>query len=295
MKKIIISIIIILMASCLKPPRDNEFDPKNPDKAYLTGVVASPYGKERHAKVRLLTSEYELYDSTFSDDEGRYEFSHIDPGIYKIMAFALYHLPVEYYPESLPAGTSDTVDLYFSTMLFDFDSDTVGTIEPFDFQRVIGNWRVQNDNSAPSLPNIYNCFGRRGLALYNPTVENFSIGIEFKINTSFDSFSQVGVVLRLQDSLNFYGVTVSSVMLSFWKIVDGGYTIIDNVPILLAHNEWYKLWVDVYDTQFKVYFNDELKIDTNDDEFSAGKTGLLVEREGQNPISVNFDNVVIYQ
>lgn len=293
MKKILIPIIIILMASCLKPPRDNEFDPDNPNKAYLTGIITTPYGKANNCKVKLLTFDHKLYDSTFSDAEGRYEFSHIDPGIYKVMAFAPYYLPAEYYPESLSAGTSDTVDLYFSAMLFDFDSDTVGTIEPFDFKRVIGNWQVQNDNSAPSPPNIYNCFSPHGLALYNPTLENFSVGIDFKINTPPDTVSQVGVVVRLQDSLNYYTVSVSRIMLSFCKIVDGDLTIIDAVPILLAHNMWYKLWVDVCDDQFKVFFNDELKIDKTDDTFKEGKTGLLVEGEGQNPISANFDNVVI--
>lgn len=281
------------MASCLKPLRDNEFDPDNPNKAYLTGIITTPYGKAKDCKVKLLTFDHKLYDSTFSDAEGRYEFFHIDPGIYKIMAFAPYYLPAEYYPESISAGTSDTVDLYFSAMLFNFDSDTVGTIEPFDFKRVIGDWQVQNDNSAPSPPHIYNCFSPHGLALYNPTLENFSIGIDFKINTLPDTVSQVGVVLRLQDSFNYYTVSVSRIMLSFCKIVDGNLTIIDAVPILLVHNAWYELWVDVFDDQFKVFFNDELKIDKTDDTFKEGKTGLLVEREGQNPISVNFDNVVI--
>lgn len=293
MRKIFILIIIILMVACLNPKRDNEFDPNNPDKAYLTGIIDSPYGKVKKAKVKLLTLDHELYDSTFSDLEGWYQFSDIDPGIYKIMAFAPYYLPAEYYPESLPAGISDTVDLYFSTMIFNFDNDTVGTIEPFDFMRVTGNWKVQNDISAPSQPNVYNCFSQRGLVLYNQTVESFAIGIEFKFNAPPDSFSHVGVVLRLQDSLNYYTVSVSKEMLFFCKVVNGVLIIIENAPVFVAHNQWYDLWVDVCDTQFKVYFNEELKIEKADGTFGEGKTGLLIERAGVNLLSVNFDNVII--
>lgn len=293
MKKIFILIIIILMVACLKPKRDNEFDPNNPDKAYLNGTIDSPYGKVKNAKVKLLTLDHELYDSTFSNAEGWYEFSDIDPGIYKIMAFAPYYLPAEYYPESLPAGISDTVDLYFSTMIFDFDNDTVGTIEPFDFKWIYGNWKVQNDNSAPSLPNVYNCFSLRGLVLYNQTVQSFAIGIEFKFNIPPDTFSQVGVVLRLQDSLNYYTVSTSKERLLFCKVVNGVLTIIDHAQVFVTHNQWYSLWVEVCDTQFKVYFNEELKIEKTDDTFGEGKTGLLVERVGTNQINASFDNVVI--
>ncbi|MGB9720484.1 MAG: carboxypeptidase-like regulatory domain-containing protein [bacterium] len=295
MKKIFILITLILMVTCLKPPRDNEFDPDNPDKAYLTGVVESPDGKVKKAKVKLFTLDHEVYDSTFSSENGEYEFTEIDPGIYKIMAFIPYYLPAEYYPESLPAGISDTVDLYFCAMIFNFDNDSVGTIEPFDFKKVTGIWSVQNDNSAPSAPNVYNCNSQYGLALYNQAVLNYSISMDFKFLSQVDTLTQAGVVLRLQDSLNYYIVSVSREILTFCKVKNGITTVLQYAPNFIMQNEWYDLWVEVCDDNFKIYFNGDLKIEKTDNEFGEGKTGLWVYRTSPPQASVNFDNVIIYR
>ncbi len=296
MKKILIPIIIImiLVVSCLKPPRDNEFDPNNPDKAYLTGVVHSPEGKVKHAKIELLTSDHETYDSTYSDIEGRFEFTEIDPGIYKIMAFAPYYIPIDYYPESLPAGTSDTLDLYFSAMIFNFDSDTIGTVEPFDFKSISGNWRVVEDNTAPSQPNVYNCSTQdEGLALYNQPVVDFAIGVDFRMINPSDTLGEVGLVLRLKDSINYYLAVVSQEILMLGKVENGNFIPLKQELNSISAEEWYNLWVEVCGHQFKVYFNGNLKIDTADDQFNEGKVGLWVYSQSQSAISVNFDNVQI--
>ncbi|MEO0185078.1 MAG: carboxypeptidase-like regulatory domain-containing protein [candidate division WOR-3 bacterium] len=295
MKKIIIICITILMFACLKPPRDNEFDPDNPDKASLTGYIESPEGKVKNAKIKILTADHELYDSTFSDPEGKYEFSEIDPGIYSVLVFHTlpYYHPIDYYPESLPAGTADTLDFYFSTMMFNFDNDSVGTTEPFDFKRIAGFWSVQNDNTAPSQPHVYNCNSQYGLALYNQAVNSFAIGIHFKFVSHLDTLTQAGVVLKLQDSLNYYIVSVSAGILAFCKVKNGDTTIIDVVPNIIMQNEWCELWVDVCDNNFKIYFNGDLKIEKLDNEFGVGKTGLWVYRAEPPQVSVNFDNVTI--
>jgi len=293
MKRILISLMILFCIVCLKPPRDNPYDPDNPDKAYLTGIVTSPDGRVANAEVKLITIDDELYDTTYTDDQGWFEFTEIEPGIYKIMAFAPYYLPAEYAPESLPAGSSDTIELYFYGMKFTFDDDTVGTIEPFDFRKVSGIWKVMSDNTAPSQPNVYNCNSQRGLALYNKEVSDFSIGVNFKFNNLVDTLSSAGIIFRLKDSLNHYVVLASRRIVSFVKIKNGTPVILATAPVDIFHNQWYELWVEACANHYKIYFDGELKIDKSDGEFSKGMTGLWVNREQPPQISVNFDNVVI--
>ncbi len=293
--KIIFAAIIILVASCLNPPRDNDFDPNNPNKASLVGYVGSPEGKVRNAKVKLFAIEHDLYDSTYSDEEGKYKFMELDPGIYKLMAFTPYYLPAEYFPESLPAGAYDTVELYFSANIFNFDNDTINTIEPFDFQRIAGNWRVMDDNTAPSQPHVYNCQGPYGLALYSRTVTDFCIQAEFKISTPVDTVTQVGVVVRLQDSLNYYLVAVAKEMLFFCKVKNGLLDVLQQTQILVNQNEWSTIYVDVCEDNFKIYFNGDLKIEKADTEFNIGKTGLWAERVSGLNVSVSFDDIIIYR
>jgi hypothetical protein len=295
MKKIIILGITILIISCLKPPRDNPYDPDNPNKANLTGIVRSADGRIAGAEVKLYTIDDELYDTTSTDDQGMFEFTKINPGIYKVKAFAPYYLPAECEPESLPAGSSDTIELYFYGIKFTFDDDTVGTIEPFDFRRIFGNWKVMPDTTAPSEPNVYNCYGQKGLVLYNKEVSDFSIGVNFKFNSPIDTLSNTGIILRLKDSLNHYVVLASRRILSFVKIKNGTPTTLATAQIDIFHNQWYELWVEAYGEHYKVYFDGELKIDKSDGEFSKGMIGLWVNREQPPQISVNFDDVVIFR
>uniref|UniRef100_A0A7V0Z541 Carboxypeptidase regulatory-like domain-containing protein n=1 Tax=candidate division WOR-3 bacterium TaxID=2052148 RepID=A0A7V0Z541_UNCW3 len=294
MKRILFLLIILFCMVCLKPPRDNPYDPDNPDKAYLTGIVTSPDGRIANAEVKLITDDT-IYAITSTNSEGWYEFKDVDPGVYKLIAFADYFIPAEYSPESLPAGSSDTIELYFCGMKFTFDDDTVGTIEPFDFRRVYGAWKVMPDTTAPSLPNVYNCYGERCLALYNKEVSDFSIGVNLKFNNPVDTLSNAGIILRLKDSLNHYVVLASRKILSFVKIKNGNPIILATAPIDILHNQWYELWVEASGEHFKVYFDGELKIDKSDDEFSKGMTGLWVNRELPPQISVNFDDVVIFR
>ncbi len=294
-QKIIFAAIIILVVACLNPPRDNDFDPNNPNKAHLVGYLESPEGKVKNAKVKLFTIAHELYDSTYSNAEGGYEFKEIDPGIYKIMAFLPYYLPAEYYPESLPAGKYDTVDLYFSANIFNFDNDTINTTEPFDFQRIAGDWRVMNDNTAPSQPHVYNCRSHYGLALYSRTVTNYCIQVEFKINTPVDTATQVGIVARLQDSLNYYLVAVAKEMLFFCKVKNGLLDVLQQTQILVNQNVWYGLCVDACEKNFKIYFNGDLKIEYTDNDFAIGKTGLWANRISGLDVSVSFDDIIIYR
>lgn len=295
MKKIIIATIIILFVACLQPPRDNPYDPDNPDKAYLTGYVKSADGKIAGAEVQMLTMDDSIYAETSTNTEGWYEFKNVNPGIYKLIAFARNYIPVEYSPESLPAGSYDTVELYLKAIKFTFDEEDTGTVEPMDFKKIDGNWRVINDNTAPSQPNVYNCSSQVGISNYIKTVSDFSIGVKFRFLTPVDTLSYAGVILRMKDILNYYSVSVSKKILLFVKIKNGNPSPLGYYSLPIDQNKWYELWVDAIGSEFKIYLDDSLMITKNDTEFSEGKVGLFVKREINTPVSVNFDDVIIYR
>ncbi len=293
MKKILILTTLIFFAACLKPPRDNPYDPDNPDKAFLAGYVKSADGNIANAAVKMLTMNDSIYAETSTNSEGWYEFKDINPGIYKLIAFAHNFIPVEYSPESLPAGSYDTVDLYLSAMKFTFDDEDPGTIEPKGFEIINGNWRVVNDSTAPSEPNAYNCSGQIGISTFVKPVSDFSIGVILKFLSPVDTLSYAGVILRMKDSLNYYSVSVSRKALIFIKVRNGNSIPLGYYSLLVNQHQWYELWVDVIGSEFKIYFDNDLKIEKTDTEFSEGTIGLFINKHTPPTISVNFDDVII--
>ncbi|MCX7994280.1 MAG: carboxypeptidase-like regulatory domain-containing protein [candidate division WOR-3 bacterium] len=293
MKRFEILILLVIMVACLKPPRDNRFDPENPDKAYLVGRVMSPDSAISDAEVKLLTLGDETYKATRTNSEGWYEFKEIDPGVYKIVAFTDYYLPAEYSPESLPAGASDTVDLYFSTLKLTFDEEPVGTTEPFGFKRIYGDWQVVSDTTAPSQPNVYNCNDQKGFVLFNKSISDFFTSTSFKFLSTVDTLSRTGFILRMKDTLNYYTATVNKKGIGFVKFKNGFPYILDFVTVPVIPDQWYELGVEASGNVFKIYFNGELKIEKNDPDFNEGKLGLILHRETPPKFSVNFDDVII--
>lgn len=287
--------IVLILISCLKPARDNPFDPDNPQKANLTGYILSADGKVGEARIILKYYGYndnKVYAETTADNEGKYEFLEVDPGIYRILAFAPHYLTGGYFPESLPAGMSDTVNLYLPGMIFDFDDVPIGTKEPYNFKVTFGNWMVKSENNAPSPPNVYNCNDTLGLSLYNKIMDNCCISIELMIKNLPPS-GKAGIVLRFTDHLNYYLVAISKDTLSFGKFVDGIYDPLGSAPNSINANEWYNLFVESSGEYFKIYFNGEMKIDETDEEFSEGKFGALIYGEDNIPSDVCFDDVKI--
>lgn len=283
------------MVSCLKPPRDNEFDPNNPDKAYLSGRTYCPEGP-LSTIVNLIKSDTIIYLTDTSGGSGFYEFKKIDPGIYKILARAPYYKPVEIYPESLPAGTeNDTFDIYLCEMYFNFDDEAVGTQEPFGFIRKTGNWQVVEDNQEPgkhTVPNVYNCDDSLGVALFNKPVANFYLSAIFKISVMTMPYWKTGFLLRYQNENNYYVISIDSANMALLKIINGTPQMppIGVVAYSFSKDTWYYLEADVYDNHFRIKLNYEEMIVADDNTFSEGSVGFWVFNNPGHHTSVDFDD-----
>jgi len=101
MKKwLVFPVLCILFIVCIKPERDNEYDPNNLNKAYLEGNVYGFDGMPlQDARISLLNADSSDTLIEDTDNDGWYEFIDVDPGIYAIIA--------EYgYPDqAISAGT----------------------------------------------------------------------------------------------------------------------------------------------------------------------------------------------
>jgi len=302
MKRIywILPILIIGMLVCLSPKRDNDWDPDNPDKASVVGKVEGPDGAIKDAQISLLLNE-EMYDSVFTDGEGFYEITEIDPGIYTIHCKAVHFNPVEVCAESLPAGTDTTLDIYMGSMYFGFDEEIEGTQEPFGFSVLSGNWAVIQDAGQPgehSTPMVYN--GKDTVdtdftvAVFDYKAYDFTLNANLKVVDIAGSEWTAGIIFRYVDDRNFYflGIAPNSIFLHkrFMNIDHP----MDSSVVTISTETWYNLKVQACGTNISVFLDDDSVFSVDDNSISGDSVGLWVSNYQTNTTaSVNFDDVTL--
>ena len=306
MKKwVFISVFLLLLTVCLEPPRDNLYDPLNPDKVNLGGTTYRHDGSRLpEVSIRLIQRD-SLVEEAVSGSDGWFEFSDIDPGIYKLVAkpTEYYYMPVEFLSESLSAGTDTILDIHFSHMVFDFESEPVGTREIPEWTVQTGWWQVVEDTSHGPLHSVPNVF--RGyvpdtiigvaLCLTNQPLNNFFYEVMMKSDDVSPLGWQMGMVFRYQNEHNFYRVRITETSpnrLVINKVVDDNVTVLymDDPPI--ARNVWYKMTVECVGTEitFKLQgHNVDIVQIMNDPSLDHGKLGMLII----NPGAVHFDDISV--
>jgi len=291
-------IMIVGLTVCLKPARDNVYDPNNPNKAKICGIV---YGLNdlpvRNAEVFLM-QDTEVTDTTTTGDDGYYEIGGIDPGIYKLVARAPYYVSWECEPESLPAYADDTIDIWFCAQYYDFENEATGTVQPFGFDTICGTWAVINDGSGPehhSTPNVYH--GEKTaagptLALLKNSGSDFHLETKFRVLNSSGSGWLTGAVFGYHgDALNFYFVGVTHLGITLNKRINGVDSTLRFITNPFMLETWYDLTVQMCGQNITVYADGE-EMNYTDSLPYSGKAGLWVENPGGQAL-VNFDDVII--
>jgi hypothetical protein len=302
MKKLFFIIPVIMIVSltvCLKPARDNDYDPNNPNKAVLRGYV---YGLNDQPLPNVevsLMQDTEVTDTAISGADGYYLIEGIDPGIYKLVAQAPHYVPFECEPESFPAYTDDTIDIWFCSQYYDFENEPLGTVQPFGFDTICGIWAVINDGSGPehhSTPNVYhgeNTAAGFAVSLLKNSAPSFHLETRFKVlNVSLPGWV-TGVLFRYSDNLNFYFVGITNAGIALQKRING----VDTTLLFQTHvfqaDQWYDLSVQMCGTDITVW-SDDVNLNFSDSSLVIGKAGLWASNV--NPahlIGVNFDDVII--
>jgi len=294
-------VISFVMLACLNPPHDNEYDPDNPNKAYLGGKTYrlddTPLPQ---AQIRLM-HESEVVDSTKSDVQGRFEFVNVDPGIYKVSAEAKYYKMVEFSPESLPAGAKDTFDIYFNEMFFNFEGEPIGAVNIPWWTLKAGDWQVVEDQSDPifhTVPNVYQGDtapgGNIAYCLTDQEFNNFFYSVAMKSEDISSMGWQMGIYFRYVDDNNYYRfrLTDHAATIVVNKVVDGNATVLFTDSSLVNKNTWYRLSVTCMGSEITCrLLGGGLNITKviTDDQFYRGKLGILTI----NQALIHFDDIVI--
>ena len=279
-KLVVLPILCLLLVVCIKPDRDNEYDPNNPSKVRLEGKV---HGFDENpvadAWIVLTDEDYSDTVEQYTDNEGWYEFERVNPGIYTIIAQGAYYY-FECYPESLPAGTDTVFDIDFSTAYWDFEHEPLGVQEPKGFRIVdtMGTWRIVGD---PQQNHVYEgVTPGTGLALAVTDIGANSFYYEsmFKVDPGSVGFF-AGLMFRFQDPQNHYIVFCSSNSMALIEVFAGGWSTIDTTARAFQLDTWYSLAVECCDNNIKVYVNSESTpvFDVTSNTFPGGRVGLFVK------------------
>jgi len=291
MKRLVIpTILCVLLVVCIKPKRDNEYDPNNPNKVYLEGKVRGfddlPVV---NARVVLASDESDTVEQ-FTNTEGWYGFEEVNPGVYTLIAQGAYYY-FECYPESLAAGAEDTFDIYFSTAFWDFENEPLGTQEPRGFQTRIGSWSIIDD---PDQGHVYNGVTPGtgiAVAINDLMLDDFYYESMFKVDPVSGPGFYTGLVFRFQDDLNYYLVFCSSSDMALIEVFSGGWHTIDVTTRPFALDTWYLLAVDCSGSRIQVYVDNATTpvFDVTHNTFLSGNVGLFAEHN----TDVSFDDIYI--
>lgn len=301
-----IPILLLGTLSCLNPERDNPYDSNNPDKADFGGTV---YGINYHpiegATIKLI-QDSEIVEETQSDGSGWYEFSGLDPGLYKLVAEADLYTPLEYEMDLIAGTRDDSFDLYFQEIFFDFENEPLGPTPPRGFLIKCGQWDITQDNTNPgmhSTPNVFrgrNVFGAEpfALALFKEPIKDFCMDAMLKYDmTSSVGLGAAGFVLRAQDEHNFYLLLLDVDALGFWVVLNdtNWISLAIDTTIHLIPDTWYCMDAEFCDNEIHVEINGNDAFTLQDNTFQQGFVGLFVKAwQPGGHSAVHFDDMGIW-
>jgi hypothetical protein len=295
--------MLLVFTNCLEPPRDNPYDPNNPDKGNLTGIAYDyKWDVLEGVLVKLKLGEDIIY-STVTNSEGRYEFDSVAANYYTLYAEADYYHSL-YIDMEIRSDTYDTLDLYFDELCFHFDNEVVNTPEPFDFKILFGTWKIMEDWGEPSehsTPNVYNgvhtgSSGDPALSVFSDTLQDFWVSTHVKILGSSSTW-YAGIALRYQDVANYYWLELRTDGLAVMKILNGNVSQLELYStVSFTTDTWYHIGADVYDNKIKVYldYTELFEVQDTSSPFYSGLTGFWIyTSEPTGSAAANFDDVHI--
>lgn len=297
---------LMVFLACLEPPRDNPYDPNNPDKGYIAGTAYDhTWDFLEGALVKLKIGDVEIY-STQTDFQGNYEFAEVDPGLYTLVAEAEYYNTLTFEDVEIKSYTHyDTFNLYFQELYFNFENEQSGTAEPFGFRQLLGTWQIQEDQGEPgqhSIPMVYGATNNTSstaysLAVVRDTLDDFWLGANIKVLGSSGWSWRAGLALRYQDTNNYYLIQFTTGSLSLVKVRDGSplpMAIVDTLNF--AADTWYYVSAHLYGSSIKVYldFEELFEVDDTSSPILAGIGGLWLKSDDPAiDARANFDDVYV--
>ena len=299
----IISLLAVFaLSTCLDAPRDNIYDPKNSDKAYMLATVYEFGQFPLESALVCLTHEGEIVKAGTSNALGEVEFEEIPPGVYGITGQVLHYSSVLQFPDSIWAGEYIT-DHRIEFCTLEFEDDIPNTSSPHRFEPICGLWAITEDNQNPeahSTPQVYtgidSSSNESTIALCEPVAHKFQFGAKLKVEEYAGPTWQVGLIFRYQDENNYCSFTISPETTFCSQVINGQRT---NTRIAVresAVGTWQYLLAECHQvySMLKLYIDGVTIFSLPDPAFVDGKVGLIVSNSNQpSPVFVNFDDVTL--
>ena len=300
MARIFPLILLLILSSCLNAPRNNKFDPRNPDKITIYGTCVEFDSSSLNGVNVYLVLDENIIKTDTSDDDGDYELNEIDPGVYSVRAEAKYYKPTILDAETLTAGM-DAVH-YFLYNSLHFEDDPSGNPEPYSFQVKRGDWRIKDDMTQPAFhttPHVYQGFYNDTagycLTVCAKTVQDFVAKTKLVVTTASSSDWQAGIVFHFQDIGNYYLLQFSADTIRFLKVAGGIQTELSSCSTSIPLGAWSDITVGSRYSMAFCYFNNTFQTAMIDNSFTQGFTGFwLSNRQPAEVTEINFDDLTFY-
>jgi len=299
---IVWSIVALLLTACLDAPRDNIYDPENPNKAYLSMNIYGLGIYPLEGAVANLLRDGNVIKSDTSNELGAVVFENIDPGIYYFTAAASHYSPIEQGPESLWAG-GYIADRRIEFLTLHFEDDLLGASSPHCFIASSGAWVIDEDTEEPeahSTPNVYqgvdSSSSGYSLSLCEPEAQYFLLEAKLKVAASSENNWHAGVVFRFQDENNCYKLLISPDTTYCYYLVNGQPIYLNIKERAFAVDTWHTLKVERRrgESTIRISINNTVLFTSYDNIFSEGQVGLFVSNnDGPAAATTNFDDVTV--
>ena len=179
------------------------------------------------------------------------------------------------------------------SLAYSFDRDAVGKL-PTGFrsartgQGSEGAWVVQQDATAPSKPNVLAQTSTDTTDYHFPlaileegSFQDVAVSVKFKaVAGKVDQAG--GIVFRLQDPNNYYVVRANALEDNYrlYHVVAGRRRQFAGANFRVTSNQWHTLRVEATGSQFKCFYDGELKITAADETFKQpGRVGLWTKAD----------------
>jgi len=196
--------------------------------------------------------------------------------------------PSSEFASSAPAVSSER----FVPSTWNFDRDAVGSL-PSGATIFTGTWTVRIESGAPSSPNAL-C--QTASAEFPAVQLSSDVHADMAVSAQFKPISgrtdqAAGVLLRIQDSRNYYIVRANALEgnVVIFKYVNGQRSEIKSGSINVASGAWQLLRGEAVGTTLRGFVGDKLVVESKDATFREGRAGLWTKAD-----SVTcFDDVML--
>jgi hypothetical protein len=177
--------------------------------------------------------------------------------------------------------------------LWNFDKEKAGVLAP-GFSNEVGVWKIVNDGSAPSNPNVLAQLAKNARPVFNVALISETSYMNLDVTVKFKAIAGVidqggGVVWRARDSKNYYIARYNPLESNYrvYKVEEGRRTQLGTSDIKSSKG-WHSLRVTMTGDHIECYYDDKKYLDVNDSTFKyAGRIGLWTKADAQ----THFDDL----